>query len=649
MKVARSSGTTIKRYDKTATVFFLYRTHNLTPSNHKFDSPSSVMNEVLRIHPELSNMVLPMLERLEQRRLFVSEKEKEDRERDIALSGGNVNYEALFDFLLRYGPLQLLGEKRQTNRIPLGRRLLSTCKHMQEASSLLEKAREANIELKAILSVDGRSMLPHPSWTSAHDATLIEAIVKHGWVDRDTACRSIVNDAQFKWGYPFELDGQAAGPKINGSETDNLRATAQRAASFLENSEELLDTLKGVNKKLIIEAYGLKHANDEGGVGAGTWAVDEETLLRVLAKDEDNAEIKEAADLPAKNYLAKRAKLVLSKSVSILEGNTRGPPGQVPSGAGNLKEGTKETVDHGFTTINQGDRCCILVAEMVRGVCKGSVSKAPKAVKTLASLVLREAQALRDQYLERVVKTDAAKTKEMGTIVDQIELAIRCFKFSVIPAKNLFRAMIGLEPVQAKISSHPIYPSEAFVGEQEAAKAKAEKVIARSKEAANSASATVKPKKEQVIKKDEDPLGKKAIIRAERKAVEKGQGGVPNLFTPEDDSELGLQLTMAESFILRMVCDEGIPLSSGSSGPTRNDSKDWETLFEGLKRSLKEALVNLKELRKLAIAKLDDERRAKMKVNLAKQVVLLEWGIAMTETAVHQVDQMISHSLAIKR
>jgi hypothetical protein len=596
------------------------------------------MNEVVRIHPELSNMVLPILIRLEERRQSASKRVQADRERDLSLSGTNIDYKGLMSFLLRYAPLQLLGEKRKTKRIPLGRRLISSCKHMYDASFLVDKAAKDNVELKAVLSVDTRSSLPHPLWTLDHDAILINAIVKHGWVDRESSCRCIVNDTSIAWGAPFQLDCQATVPKMSSDESRDLRATAQRAAEFLQNADVLLDIIKGVDRHLIIEAYGLKLSSENGDNGSGTWSVDDELLLKGSKSNEDDPKMKEAADLPTKKELAKRAKLILSKSMLVVEGGGR-PLATKSSGTSNIP--STKVVDHGFTVIDQGNRCCILLAEMVRGVCKGSLTKSGKAVKYLCALVFDEAQTLKDQYASSTSELDMQRASELAKIVDQIQLARRSMKFSTTPAKNVFRAMLGLDPNQPKVSSDPVYPSQEFLD-----------IHAASGSAAAATKATaivvVKPRKEIVQKKDEGTSGEKAIVRSLKKSFDT-MDDTPKLFSPEDDVEVGLQLTMAEVMMMHVFANEGLPLSRASAGVARNSSKDWQCLLNILKLFVNESLEESRDKQNSMMEKLELETKEKSKVDLAKKVVAAEWEIVMTTNALKQVTQMIPQGLAIKR
>eukprot|EP00428_Durinskia_dybowskii_P054724 CAMPEP_0170331820 /NCGR_PEP_ID=MMETSP0116_2-20130129/66897_1 /TAXON_ID=400756 /ORGANISM="Durinskia baltica, Strain CSIRO CS-38" /LENGTH=208 /DNA_ID=CAMNT_0010585097 /DNA_START=199 /DNA_END=821 /DNA_ORIENTATION=+ len=194
-------------------------------------------------------------------------------------------------------------------------------------SQLLKHAAIKKTELRNVIAVDGRSALPHPLWNMDHDAVLIEAIAKHGWVERDKACRKIASDSGLKWGSPFQASDIDPKSRLSDDEWKDLQDTAKRASYFLDDSEALLDGLKGFNRQkgfnrhLIIESYGLKHAEEDSG--AKKWLVDDEFLLNASEKSHNNSKSTELVDLPTRKDLAKRAKLVLQKSIAVAESGDR--------------------------------------------------------------------------------------------------------------------------------------------------------------------------------------------------------------------------------------------------------------------------------------------------------------------------------------
>jgi hypothetical protein len=201
--------------------------------------------------------------------------------------------------------------------------------------------------------------------------------------------------------------------------------------------------------------------------------------------------------------------------------------------------------------------------------------------------------------------------------------------------------MLGLDPNQPKVSSDPVYPSQEFLD-----------IHAASGSAAAATKATaivvVKPKKEIVQKKDEGTSGEKAIVRSLKKSFDT-MDDTPKLFSPEDDVEVGLQLTMAEVMMMHVFANEGLPLSRASAGVARNSSKDWQCLLNILKLFVNESLEESRDKQNSMMEKLELETKEKSKVDLAKKVVAAEWEIVMTTNALKQVTQMIPQGLAIKR
>ncbi len=91
---------------------------------------------------------------------------------------------------------------------------------------------------------------PHPEWTVHHDAILLRAVVKHGWIDSSATCLAIGNDKTIRWGAPFEVSAQSTVTDESQSVTDpesakklkieyqDLYNTATRAVMFLQKLNE---------------------------------------------------------------------------------------------------------------------------------------------------------------------------------------------------------------------------------------------------------------------------------------------------------------------------------------------------------------------------------------------------------------------------
>jgi hypothetical protein len=231
----------------------------------KFTNPSQVMNDVMRIHPELQNMVLPLLKKIEQSKNQVEQQLQQEKMKDLSITAANLDLKSLQKLLERYSPKQILHDRHKTGKkISLRIKLLSACYYAKSAIELVKavdgesSTNNTNAmnstkkdKLVDMVGVDARSGLPHPLWTRKHDALLIRSVAKHGWVDIDSNLKRIVNDKDIKWGFPFEASDDAA-PIEHVDENDqaNLRQTAERAAAILNDKHDILEVLTGFNKKL---------------------------------------------------------------------------------------------------------------------------------------------------------------------------------------------------------------------------------------------------------------------------------------------------------------------------------------------------------------------------------------------------------------
>jgi hypothetical protein len=231
----------------------------------KFGSPSVVMNEVIRIHPELQKIVIELLNKIEQSRLQADQVNSQQKDKELAITASIVDLKSLQNLVNRYSPKQLLHDRtRRQNRITLRQKTLMTCHYIKAATELVKfigdesppsssdnsDKKSGHDKLCDILGVDARSGLPHPLWTRKHDAVLIRSVAKHGWVDVDSNLKDIVNDKDIKWGFPFEAAANAPIQCISEQEMNNLRETAKRAASVLNEKPNVLEVLTGFNKKL---------------------------------------------------------------------------------------------------------------------------------------------------------------------------------------------------------------------------------------------------------------------------------------------------------------------------------------------------------------------------------------------------------------
>lgn len=603
-------------------------------------------------------MVIPVLQNIEASHQRDAAREEEDRSQHLALTTANVDAATLHKFLQKYAPLQLLVDRRSSRRLNLGRKIFSACTCMKAATTLVQRSSEDSSNedslkrLGELLLSDARSAVPHPLWTQTHDAILIQAIAKHGWIDREKSCRAITADPDIKWGPPFDYKKDAptcqAPHEAEGGDEKELgflRHTASRASKFLSNHHGILEDMKACNLNLLVETYCLQQTSVERGEDESSpvrWAMDEDLLLRSLSEVQkgNGSTSPEPLDLPAKRDLARRAKAVLLKSIAGLDDNasTR------QNSAAKVEE---PSFDYGYPVISQTNRCFILLAEMLRGIVKASPAKLAKQLRLLCSIAYEESLALKEMFESSDDEKHNVYTMEMQRVAEQIVLVKKCLVSATRPAKNVARVMLGLEPVAPRSAGESLFPSKAILEQFRKAPPKEEQ---RKIDSARS--------------RDDGALGERSLVRAMKRAYETSDGK-PCKFSKKTDpeSDSGLQLTMVESLILFTFCSEGIPVSPESKKDLDSFRQDasqkyglsWEDIGHLLEAAAKDyhhvALDKLTKSR-AALKKLesqDDSSAAKQQA--LKKLEFAEFDEDVKDTAAKQASDYAAapEKLAKKR
>ncbi|KAG7370276.1 DNA/RNA helicase, superfamily II, SNF2 family protein [Nitzschia inconspicua] len=572
--------------------------------NQTFKSPSAVMNEVVRIHPELQNMVIPLLTKIEQARLQVTEHERSVRQKDLAITSENVDLKSLEGLLERYSPMQFVFDrKRKGNKLSLGRKVLSACLYEYAAFTLHDAAvglqekhdddgDDYDIDyLSKVLIVDGRTALPHPLWTKQHDMTLIAGIMKHGWCEIDRNMKQMLSDSKLHWGYPFEITRSAPAQRIGRAQMQILKSTAERAASVLNDHSETLHVLSGFNKNLIIESFGLTHHDIEGtepNVGGKEWRTDP-SLLHQSSKKVDGT-LDEPVDLPPKKDLVKRSRSILDKSIEVFRRSGLDALVAESEAAAKPKKEKKVTESYGYTVIDQSDRCNILLAELVRTLVKAS-PKHKKEMMSLWSVTINEATALEALLAPHEIEMKV-EVAAMRKIVEQLKVAKLACKTAMRQGKNVLRCTIGEKP-------HPTrYDNEAQFPDANALLSAAEKKGAVKKR----------------VWKNDPSLGERAILNAVKKISKRNSeivGPVCRFDNYQEDTS-GIPLTMMEVWILTIFCTMGVPAGSSSNGKSSNLTSPltWADVAKALEVMARQQLTNAEDFVKDcedAVAKAKDQ------------------------------------------
>lgn len=523
-----------------------------------YNSPSEVMNEAIRIHPELAEMIQQTLTKLEEARLHSDQINKQQRDKDLAMSISTVDLKTLEDFLDKYAPMQLVTERRRTNnRMAMGKRLLTYCQYIKAASDVVKAAettgdpRNSDDRLMRHIAVDDRTGLPCGGWTPKHDALLVRAITKHGWLDVERSLKKIVTDESIYWGAPFELTKKAPIKAMAEDELPGLRNVAQRAAAILNESEKILSVVKGFNKEQLVETYGLvRHAPDSNHPDQLVWKVDDSRLDQTF-KNSD-AEAEEPIDLPASKSLRARAKKLMIRPLEVLVAG--GVFMSASAGMSSSADGEDvAVVDHNYEVIDQKNPCNVLLVQLLRFIIHSTPSKHVVACRIAFNLAEKEIA---------VNLKSSSHDLKWKKISDQVTVARReITKTTIVSSgKNVLRTMVGEQPKQPKIG--PMFPKE--LDEKE-----------------NIETGSSIRGKKRVVKKSsgEKADGEKAVARAMKKAIDTN-GGNNTFSNSQNKDDLGMQLTYAEAWILLVMCFEGVPLSTFKSGKmdSLTTPKTWKEI-----------------------------------------------------------------------
>jgi len=479
----------------------------------------------------------------------------------------------------------LVVDRKKSTKIRIhARKILGTSTLMENATVLVQRVTAESGDMKFLDKLaeflsSQKGTLPHPLWTSRHDAILVHAIAKHGWIDQETRLRKIAEDSTISWGAPFEPNKAAPDSivKERRQDMDELLSTASRAAALLNRNRELLETMKCFDHEVVKRSYSLTRqaAAKEDEVAAhspshSTLSVDQDALIASNPVSSGGNKEIEPVDLPTHSDLKKRAKLLLMHSHL-----------QKPEAAASTGSAPKETPSHGFAVLDQTSRCNVLLAEMLKCL-KKSKPLATKQNRKFSSLILEEVshrvddlKALAKKLPERA--DDISKSvSQMEKIGDHVILVQRNLTKSQRLYRNVIRVILG-EDVHTgrKDTEEPLFPKP-IIDIQAASKAKNKKQTPSQK-----------------------ATGERALEAATRMLYSRNER--ENGEISSDKGENFLQLTEIETQILSAACSMGIPVWTKSlakqtaepglaEASSRNPySWSWASFGESVAHSAKEA------------------------------------------------------------
>jgi hypothetical protein len=414
-----------------------------------YASIAAVLSAIPNSHPELMNNVNSLISSV--RALCKDDDAASTQQHEF--DPENMTANSLKDFINLLAPIQLVVDRNRGSRINLhhnttvGR--MNLLKTLHSAVKLAEKNLPADASnddrdkaLSKLIKIGSKSSLPHPQWTRTHDAILVRAVKKHGWLDRPAIRNAIVSDPSIKWGHPFEaasiqndksnkLEANSVIENASDEEYVKVLSAARRAIAFLviDLGEGLTPAILNELQEKLSKAYCL--SQEEGDESASPqWKVDENHLKTLVLMEKASSE--DCDDLPNKKLLSKRLKKLVaafSDSADLAVEETEEAP------QNNDEQTSSFPENYGFAIIDQTVRCNILLAEMVKVLLK--FTKKSNKQKEFAQLIMSEIDSRVDDMSNS--SEAGGSLAAMRKLKEHIAMYQDNCKASARPAKNVLR------------------------------------------------------------------------------------------------------------------------------------------------------------------------------------------------------------------
>jgi len=504
-------------------------------NGRKYKSHEEILKNLHDLHPELS----PIVEEVQQAVASLERKDQHEHakflESLVPMSATGTTISSVQRLLNEFAPLQLIVDRATTKTLSLVRKLLTTCLTMFHAHSAVSQAKsidpERSIAEKITQSIvmDRKIFVPHPAWTSEHDAVLIMSIAKHGWIEHDSCCRAIIDDKSIKWGYPFDGSNELDCGGLVRIDHALLMRVAKRAGQFLVTERETLQTIKDFKETVLTDTYNLKPSGDCEKDENVIWEPDE---LLLSTRGETSGRTDEGdliMDLPSKKDLVKRAKALLAKDINVLSKSV-------------IQTQAQQKVNHGYCILNQKNPCNTFLAEILRALIKVSFNnngKRRQIGRRLMNAAATEAKERRDESIET---GDTETVNSMKRIIDHCAFANRFVQAQPVQAKNVIRAILDIALVASKNGSNVHFPPERPALEVDSIHNK------------TSNEGKKRRKKDRATKqRDAGATGDKSIADAMLNTFDKKK------FSRLLANDSYLQLSAPEALLLTVICSQGLP------------------------------------------------------------------------------------------
>jgi len=392
----------------------------------EYMSAAEVINAGMAWHPELSPLIGDYI--VQSSELLMSNSPDIQR-KDLLKHIGptTMSMATLKRFLDYYAPAQLLSDRQSPRKkVLLNKKLLEIFKYLYNAHDLVSRgyispvtSRERYESIARYIQVRKSANSPHPKWEPVHDAILVEAISKHGWIENEIHYKAIIEDTGIKWEPPFGKVDIEQTKEIPYNKDEHINV-AKRVEMFFNNDyDDFKDSNEIVNYDLLMKSYGISVNMTEGT----KWRMDPSKII---------LSANEILELPEKTSLVKRAKVVLSKS-SIASRPTIDDRNSI--------EEVKSNSKYGFTVLEQRNVSNLFLVELLSAALKGAKKERVSVTVNLLSKVMNEVQMRCESK-----HTTASERKELENINKHVSHVRSYSKPVSREAKNILRVILGLDP-----------------------------------------------------------------------------------------------------------------------------------------------------------------------------------------------------------
>mmetsp|Transcript_30586 Transcript_30586/g.60500 ORF Transcript_30586/g.60500 Transcript_30586/m.60500 type:complete len:1074 (+) Transcript_30586:236-3457(+) len=386
-------------------------------SKHTYRSVQKVLPDIILFHPELKSVV-ESISTIHEDGLKVSL--KAFNEQGTRLNNQDMSYSAMVSFLEEYAPADILSFRRSSFFKTNSKTFLEKLKYISILNAVISQSRAKKANLASYVPSCDVFIPGCSEWGARHDAVLLDAAERNGWIENDASYQLIKKDKQISW----DSLGEARHGHVS-HDTADIQKTSQRVLTFLKTCTGLSE-FKGCDFHQLATRFGLVRTDENK-----TWTFDEELLQRALAAKPDFV-----STFPEKRYLAKRLKSLLSKL-------------SVGASVGAVLRCADRSEDGGFSRLDTNDSSVMFLHFLLHTAAQKNNTDRNKVMV----LALNEIKVLRSTFPTQ---------RNLMKIHEHLTYISLCKKSTPNKQlKNVLRVLLGLLPmVPVDNKDERLFPEE---------------------------------------------------------------------------------------------------------------------------------------------------------------------------------------------